>query len=92
MSKLSPLQGLGLIRGSCTPHYDAESNRRSDFHQLVENAELPPGIGIDDGAAVLFEGQQMIEVVASRPAAKAYQVSLEDGQIMEEPLEARYLC
>jgi len=92
VEKLSPLQGLGLIRGGCTPHYDGEPNRRPDFHQLVKNGELPPGIGIDDGAAVLFEEQQIIEVVSSRPAAKAYQVKLEgDGQIAEEPLKARYL-
>ena len=92
VGKLSPLQGLGLIRGSCTPHYDGESNRRSDFHQLVKNGELPPGFGIDDGAAVLFEGQHVIEVVTSRPAAKAYQVKLEDGQIIEESIKTRYLC
>ncbi|MBW4526487.1 MAG: Type 1 glutamine amidotransferase-like domain-containing protein [Phormidium tanganyikae FI6-MK23] len=92
VEKLSPLQGLGFIRGSCTPHYDGKPNRRPDFHQLIKNDELPPGIGIDDGAAVLFEGQQVIEVVASRPTAKAYQVKLEgDGQIGEESLEARFL-
>jgi dipeptidase E len=90
--KMTPLKGLGLIQGSCTPHYDGESNRRPDLHRLIKNSELPIGIGIDDGAAVLFEGQQVIEVVASRPAAKAYQIKREqDGQITEEPLEARYL-
>lgn len=92
IGKLSPLQGLGLIRGSCTPHYDSESNRRADFHQLIQNDHLPPGIGIDDGAAILFEGQQIIEVVASRSAAKAYQVNIEaNGQIIEQPLKTRFL-
>lgn len=92
VGKLSPLRGLGFIRGSCTSHYDGELNRRPDFHQLVKSRELPPGIGIDDGAAVLFEGQQVVEVVSSRPEAKAHQVKLEeDGQIAEEPLETRYL-
>jgi dipeptidase E len=90
--KLSPLPGLGLIQGSCTTHYNGESNRRSDFHQLIKNAELPSGIGIDDGAAVLYEGQQMVEVVSSRPDATAYQVKLEkDGQIAEGCLKTRYL-
>jgi dipeptidase E len=91
--KMGSLKGLGLIQGSCTPHYDGESNRRPDLHWLVKNGELPFGIGIDDGAAVLFEEQQVIEVVASRPAAKAYQIKREeDGQIIEEPLKTRYLC
>jgi dipeptidase E len=91
--KMSPLKGLGLIHGSCTPHYDGESNRRPDLHWLVKNGELPLGVGIDDGAAVLFEEQQVVEVVASRPAAKAYQIKREeDGQVIEEPLKTRYLC
>jgi peptidase E len=49
LDKLSPLPGLGLINGSCTPHYDGKLNRRPDFHQLVKKGEMPPGIGIDDG-------------------------------------------
>ncbi|MBE9013530.1 peptidase E [Pseudanabaenaceae cyanobacterium LEGE 13415] len=93
IEKLSALKGLGFIQGSCTPHYDGELNRRPDFHQLIRNNELPPGIGIDDGAAVLFEGQQIVEVVASKPTAKAYRVKLgDDGQIAEESLETKYLC
>lgn len=91
VGKLIPLQGLGFIRGSCTVHYDGESNRRPDFHQLIKNSELPPGIGIDDGAAVLFKGQQLTEIVSSRPARMAYRVKLEEGQINEESLEARCL-
>ena len=89
--KLSPLPGLGLIKGSCTPHYDGELNRRPDFHSLIKSGRIPSGIGIDDGAAVLFEGQQIIEVVASRPKAKAYKVKLEEGELMEQSIAARYL-
>ncbi|WP_319422770.1 Type 1 glutamine amidotransferase-like domain-containing protein [Pleurocapsa sp. FMAR1] len=89
--KLSPLLSLGLIYGSCTPHYDGELNRRPNFHSLIKNGQLPPGIGIDDGAAVLFEGQKIVEVVASRPQAKAYKVKLNNEEIVEEPISARYL-
>jgi dipeptidase E len=91
VGKLSPLPGLGFIRGSCTPHYDGELNRRPEAQHLIEIGELPPGIGIDDGAAVLFTGQQIVEVVASRVGAKAYRVKLESGQIIEELLEAKLL-
>jgi dipeptidase E len=90
--KMAALKGLGLIQGSCTPHYDGESNRRPDLHGLIKNNNFPLGIAIDDGAAVLFEGQQIIEVVASRPTAKAYQMKQEKaGQVIEEPLKTRYL-
>ena len=89
--RLSPLPGLNLIRGSCTPHYDGEPNRRPDFHSLIKSGQLPSGIGIDDGAAVLFEGQEIVEVVASRVKATAYQVKLKNGQIIEKPIAAKNL-
>ena len=89
--KLSPLPGLGLIDGSCTPHYDSESNRRPNFHSLIKSGQLPSGIGIDDGVAVLFEEQRIAEVVASRLKVRAYKVKLEDGKIIEQPIAARYL-
>lgn len=88
---MSPLPGLGLIHGSCTPHYDGELNRRSNFHQLIGSRELPAGIGIDDGAAVMFEGQQIVEVVASSASAKAYLVKLEHDRVVEQTLETRLL-
>jgi dipeptidase E len=88
---LSPLLGLGFIHGSCTPHYDGEPHRRPEAQRLIASGELPPGIGIDDGSAVLFEGQKIVEVVASRAGANAYRVKLESGQIIEELLEAKLL-
>lgn len=91
-NRLSSIEGLGLIKGSCTPHYDGESNRRPDLHRLLENEEIISGVGIDDGAAILFQGQQITEVVSSRPKAKAYRVKLaEDEQVVEESLETKYL-
>jgi dipeptidase E len=87
--QLGALPGLGLIRGSCTPHYDGEAQRRPNLHRLIKTRAIPPGIGIDDGAAVLFTGQTITEVVASRPTATAYRVNLTaDGQIAEEPMVA----
>ncbi|MEG3879937.1 peptidase E [Microcoleus sp. herbarium7] len=91
INKLSPLQGLGFLSGSCTPHYDSELNRRADLHQLLKSGEIPSGIGIDDGVAILFEGQQVIEVVSSRATAKAYRISLKNGQVVEQELMATYL-
>ena len=89
--EISPLPGMGLINGSCTPHYDGEPNRRPNFHSLIKSGQLPSGIGIDDGVAVLFKGQEIVEVVASRVKARAYQVKLENGQIIEKPIAAKYL-
>lgn len=89
--ELRSLPGLELLPGSCTPQYDGELNRRPQFHQLIRSGKLPNGIGIDDDAAVLFEEQQIVEVVASKPTANAYRVELRHEEIYEEPLPTRYL-
>lgn len=82
--------GLGLLAGSCCPHYDGEERRRPIYHELIE-AGFPPGYAIDDGAAVLFEGREFVEAVTVVPGATAYRVGLRDGRVAEEPLGARIL-
>ena len=54
-------------------------------------AGLPGGWGCDDGAAVVFEGDALREVVSSRPGASAYRVDLVDGQVSEVAVPGRFL-
>jgi dipeptidase E len=87
-TRLAPLHdGLGLLAGSACPHYDGEEQRRPVYRRLVTSGELSPGWAADDGAALVFAGTELAEVVSSRPEAAAYRVE-EDG---EERLPARYL-
>jgi dipeptidase E len=84
--------GLGLLPGSACPHYDGEEQRRPTFTRLVASGELPDGWAADDGAGLVFAGQELVEVVASRPDAGAYRVErTADGGVTERPLPARYL-
>ena len=84
---LSPLRdGLGLLPGSCAPHYDGDPARRPAFARMLANG-LPPGYGVDDGAALHFVDGALHEVVTAYPQARAYRVEL-DG---ETALPARYL-
>ena len=84
--------GLGFIPGSHSPHYDGEANRRPRYHQLVAEGALPSGYAADDGAALVFDGTELVEVVASRPDARAYRVELgADGAVAENELPTRYL-
>jgi dipeptidase E len=86
--ELAPLHdGLGLLGGSCCPHYDGEEHRRPRYRELVAGGELSPGWAADDGAALVFSGTELVEVVASRPDAAAYRV--EPGG--ERRVQARYL-
>jgi hypothetical protein len=47
---------------------------------------------VDDGVGLLFEGEELADVVSSRPAAGAMRVTREaDGGVSERPLAPRRL-
>jgi peptidase E len=87
-TRLAPLHdGLGLVAGSCCPHYDGEEQRRPVYRRLVAAGELTPGWAADDGAALVFAGTELAEVVSSRREAAAYRVATAG----EQRVPARYL-
>jgi peptidase E len=71
---LKPLPGLGLIAGSCCPHYSSEPKRQIAFQQQISNGDLPSGIAIDDGVAVLTRSSQPPRFYTAREALGAYAV------------------
>jgi peptidase E len=84
--------GLGFLPGSHCPHYDSEPIRRPTYRRLIAEGALPDGYAADDGAALVFEGTELVEVVASRPTARAYRVARDPaGEAVETELATRYL-
>jgi dipeptidase E len=79
--------GLGLLPGSCCPHYDGEEQRRPLYTRLVAEGALAPGYAADDAAALVFEGTELREVVCTEKRSTAYRVTAEG----EEALPARSL-
>ena len=67
--KLTALDCLGFLPGSCSPHYDGESERRPRYHRLIADGEVAGGFGIDDYAALHFVGAEPPRIVASRTGA-----------------------
>ena len=85
---LRPLEnGLGLLPGSHCPHYHSEATRRASYLGWVQSGALMPGLAIDDGVALRFQGTELVEVVASDPAAAAYQVTPGDDQAIETHMQ-----
>ena len=90
--ELMPLDGgLAFLDGSFCPHYDGEAQRRPLFRRLVAEGRLPAGYGVDNGAALVFEDDRIVEIVGSRPDAAAYRVELVDGSVHETRLATRFL-
>jgi dipeptidase E len=92
LDALAPLKdGLGLIAASACPHYDGEPQRRPAYRRLVASGELGDGWAADEGAALLFAGETLGEVVAERPGLAGYRVERTADGVSEERIAARYL-
>jgi peptidase E len=90
--ELRPVRdGLAVLSGSFVPHYHGEAQRQPLFHRLVADGTLPGGYGVDDGAALVFHGTELAEVVSSGPGAAAYRVDVVDRGVREERLDTREL-
>jgi peptidase E len=84
--------GLGFLPYSNAVHYDSEPQRRPLYHRLVAERVLPGGYATDDGAALVYQAEALVEVVADRTAAAGYAVSrAADGTVVEERIEPRML-
>lgn len=88
---LTAMSCLGYLKGSCSPHYDGEAERRPTLHHLVENDEILPGYAFDDGAAGHFIDGKLHKVVSSRSHAKGYYIQKAEGLVQEETLDTDYL-
>ncbi len=90
-----PLQALpnclGFLPGSHCPHYDGEPERRPTYQRLVAHGALSAGIAADDGVALRYKGTKLTEIVSSRLRARAWHVTVTNGQLDEEELLPRYL-
>jgi dipeptidase E len=85
--ELTIVHGLGFLKGSHSPHYDAEKDRRPLYQQLIASGQLKPGYACDNNAGIYFEDNEVKRVVASRAGAKVYYVSVVNGKVVERVFE-----
>jgi dipeptidase E len=88
---LTALDCLGFLPGSNCPHYDSEVQRRPTYRKLVASGKILPGYAADDGAALHYVDGKLAGAVASRPRAKAYQLTRNGKRAVESKLLTRYL-
>ncbi|HEY6525964.1 MAG TPA: peptidase E [Solirubrobacteraceae bacterium] len=85
------LEGLGFLPWSNAVHYSDEPGRRSAFRSAVAGG-MAAGYGVGDAAALHFVDTELVDVVASRPDARARFVCADGtAEAMEEDLSVRYL-
>ena len=86
--ELSKIECLGFLKGSHSPHYDAEEDRRPTYHRLIKSGELKPGYACDNDAGIYFQDNEVAQVVRTREDANAYYVDLQGGEIVETKFTA----
>ena len=85
--ELSIVKCLGFLKGSHSPHYDAEPGRRPLYQKLIASGQMKPGYACDNDAGIYFEDNTVKRVVHTRAAAKVYYVSVEGGKAVEKVME-----
>lgn len=83
---LAPIRGIGLIQGSCCPHYGSEPQRQPSFEACIARGALADGVAIDDGVAVLFEGEGARVAFSARPRGAAYAVRRQGTSAVSTPI------
>ena len=85
--ELSKVDCLGLLKGSHSPHYDAEPGRRPLYQKMILSGQMKPGFACDNDAGIYFEDNTVKRVVSTKPTSKVYYVSVEGGKIVEKVME-----
>jgi cyanophycinase-like exopeptidase len=68
--RLAPLRdGLGLLPGSLCAHHGDEPARTGAYAAAVARGELPPGWGLADAGALVFEDRELRAVLGA-PAVR----------------------
>ncbi len=89
--QLGPMDCLGFLPGSFCPHWDDEELRRPVYTALLKDG-FAGGYAADAGVGLHFVNGELQEVVACDEGSKAYRLELRDGEVVEEPIEARTLA
>jgi dipeptidase E len=84
------VRGLGLLPHSNCVHYDAEPDRRPEYHRFVRDGMLS-GFAVEDGVALHFRSSRLARVVSSRPEGRAYRVERCGRSVQETELDVAYL-
>jgi dipeptidase E len=87
--EVNRVPALGFLSHSNAVHY-CDGERRDAFHRHLLDG-MPAGYAAEDGAALRFIGDELVEVVASRRQATAFSLERVGGRVAETRLEARFL-
>ena len=83
---LKVLDCMGVLKGTCCPHYDGEANRKPYVENFLKNKKIENCLCIEDGAAVHYENEALKTSISFYKNKNTYQVSYKKDELIEKPL------
>jgi|AGTN01.1.fsa_nt_gi Peptidase E len=80
------LAGIGLARGSVSPHYDSDPNRRPAHHKLIKDGLAADGYGIGEFAALHVRGDGFVRALSGANDSACYSIKSSGKAVVEEKL------
>lgn len=78
--------GLGLVSGSLSPHFDSQPIRRSLMCEAVASGTLPSGYGLEEGTAVHYLNGAATAFLRESDQAQVYQIASGADRAMSIPI------
>ena len=86
-SNLSIMDCMGLLKGTCCPHYDGEANRKPSVEKFLNEEVINSCFALDDGSAIHFKDGILHSSVSFHKGANAYDVYIKNGKIKHDVLK-----
>ncbi len=79
---LKIIDGLGLIEGTCCPHYDEEASRIPFVEKALKNREIDSCIAIEGNCALHFKNGNAYSSLSFGGNKNSFYVSIKDGNLI----------
>lgn len=89
--ELSVVEGLGFLPFSHSPHYASEEYRRPLYQKNIKNGIFKAGYAMDNYSGIIFKNGKPFRVVSLGEEYNSYFVSIKDGKVVEEKLDAEII-
>ena len=82
-SNLNLIPCIGLLNGSCCPHYNSEKDRRPSVHKFIKDKKVSSVYSIEDGAAIHFKDGKPYKNISFMGNGKVFLVEEKNNLIKE---------
>ncbi|MEO0440261.1 MAG: Type 1 glutamine amidotransferase-like domain-containing protein [Pseudomonadota bacterium] len=91
-TELEPMPGLGMVDSSVCVHFDSQVERQNVFRTFLLGPDAHfPAYALDDGSAVYFENERLIDCFAVRPEAGIVGYQLKESGLEDQVLSVTRL-